>query len=148
MNDLHLCSALAATEFAPPQDVIFRVNDRFRDCVIFDEDIRTTAQFWRAVYTWYCATQYQLNPLSHITMVIRWADGEDVDVELSFPSRQPFEEPYPSKAFFRLLSARSPDIVRPGVPIDWVNLQPLLNVDSADDEPAQPAEEPTYEELL
>lgn len=145
MNDLHLCSALAATEFTPPQDVIFRVNDHYRDCVIFDESIRTTAQFWRTVYTWYCATQYQLNPSSNITMVIRWADGEAV--ELPFPTRQPFEEPYPSKAFFRLLSERSPDIVRSGVPIDWVNLQPSLNVDSAGDEPAQPVE-PTYEELL
>lgn len=146
MNDLHLCSALAATEFEPPQDVIFRVNDHFRDCVIFDADIRTTAQFWRTVYTWYCATQYQLNPSSHITMVVRWEGGEDV--ELPFHSRQPFEEPCPSLEFFRLLSAKSPDIVRSGVPIDWVNLQPLLNVDSADDEPAQPVEEPTYEELL
>ena len=146
MINLHRCSALAATEFSPPQDVIFRVNNHFRDCVIFDADLRTPAQFWRTVYTWYCATQYQLNPSSSITLVIRWADGESV--EIPFPSRQPFEEPCPSKALFRLLSVRSPDIVRSGVPIDWVNLQPLLNVDSADDEPAQPVEEPTYEELL
>ena len=146
MTDLHLCSALAATEFGTPQDVIFRVNNHFRDCVIFDADIRTPAQFWRTVYTWYCATQYQLNPSSSITLVVRWEDGENA--ELSFPSRQPFEEPYPSRAFFRLISGRSPDIVRSGVPIDWVNLQPLLNVDSAGDEPVQPVEKPTYEELL
>ena len=146
MNDLHLCSALAATEFSPPQDVIFRVNNHFRDCVIFDADIRTPAQFWRTVYTWYCATQYQLNPSSSITLVVRWEDGENA--ELSFPSRQPFEEPYPSKAFFRLLSAKSPDIVRSGVPIDWDRIQPLRNINSAGDGPAQPVEEPTYEELL
>ena len=146
MNDLHLCSALAATEFGTPQDVIFRVNNHFRDCVIFDAGIRTPAQFWRTVYTWYCATQYQLNPSSRITLVVRWEDGENA--ELSFPSRQPFEEPYPSKAFFRLLSAKSPDIVRSGVPIDWDSIQPLRNVNSAGDGPAQPVEEPTYEELL
>ena len=146
MNDIHMCSALAATEFEPPQDVIFRVNEHYRDCVIFDEYIRTTAQFWRAVYTWYCATHYITNPSSSITLVVRW-NGED-KVELSFPRKQPFTEPCSSREFFRLLSAKSPDIVRSGVPIDWVNLQPLLNVDSADDEPVQPVEEPTYEELL
>lgn len=146
MNDLHMCSALAATEFEPPQDVIFRLNDHYCDSIKFDAYVRTTAQFWRAVYTWYCATHYITNPSSYITLAIRW-NGED-KVELPFSRRQPFEEPCPSREFFRLLSERSPDIVRSGVPIDWVALQPLLNVDSAGDEPVQPVEEPTYEELL
>lgn len=146
MNDLHLCSALAATEFEPPKDVIFRVNDHYCDCIIFDAYVRTTAQFWRAVYTWYCATHYITNPSSSITLTVRW-NGED-KVELPFPSRQPLAEPCPSREFFRLLSERSPDIVRSGVPVNWVELQPLpRNGDPAGDEPAQPVE-PTYEELL
>lgn len=145
MTDLRTCAAMMALGFATPRDAVYYVNGNYRECDIHDPNVQTLQQFWCGVYARYCAIHYSLNLGSKIRIVVRW-DDTDVDSTMSTEchSRSPYDEPMDSRVFFRLLSGISPDSVRTDVPLDWETLSPALEFCTA----PQPAEEPTYEELL
>lgn len=143
MNNLRRCASIMSLGFATPRDAAYYVNDHYREGVIHDPRIQTTAQFWCGIYARYCAFHYSLSIGSKIRLAVKWDDAF-TNLSIECHPHSPYDEPMDSREFFRLLSGTSPDSVRTQIPVDWEFLSPALEPGTD----TQTAEKPTYEELL
>ena len=118
MKNLDTCAAVMATRYLSPSYVVLRVNNQFRSNFLYNPHDHTILQFWKSIYVGYCSAWYRLKRGAKLTIVVVWGEDDDNTV-VDFNNKIAYAEAHSSTAFFRLLSANSPDTVRTSMPLDW-----------------------------
>lgn len=118
MKNLDTCAAIMATRYLSPSHVVLRVNNQFRTNFLYNPHDHTILQFWKSIYVGYCSTWYGLKRGAKLTTIVVWGE-EDENTAVDFDNKIAYAEALSSTAFFRLLSANSPDTVRTSMPLDW-----------------------------